>query len=119
MATRRDSGDVPAPAEAEAMPEESADGITATADLDDAAFSSSVQRFRLRVVEGSEIDQVHESQMDLVQIGNHALNDLRLSDSTVSRFHCEVFVAHRDPGRTAMHRKSTARHAVITRSATP
>ena len=83
------------------MPEESAGEITATADLNEAAFSSSVQRFRLRVVEGSEIDQVHESQMDLVQIGSHALNDLRLTDGTVSRFHCEVFVSHRDPGETA------------------
>ena len=83
------------------MLEESAGETTATGDLDQSAFSSTVRRFRLRVVEGSDLDQIHESQMDLVQIGSHALNDLRLRDSTVSRFHCEVFVGHREREKEA------------------
>ena len=83
------------------MPDESAGLTTLTGHSNEAAFSSNVQRFRLRVADSSESGQVHESQMDLVQIGSHALNDLRLSDGMVSRFHCEVFVAHRHPGNTA------------------
>jgi two-component system response regulator GlrR len=82
------------------MADESAGQGTLTGGSNGGGFSSSVQRFRLRVAEGSETGQVHESQMDLVQIGSHALNDLRLSDGLVSRFHCEVFVAHRHPGNT-------------------
>src|SRR6266568_6948613 len=49
-----------------------------------------VRRFRLTVVEGPAAGTMRESSADRCAIGSHELNDLVLSDPTVSRFHCEV-----------------------------
>lgn len=52
-----------------------------------------VRRFRVTVVEGPQVGLTWESSGDRCAIGSHPLNDLVLSDSTVSRFHCEVELA--------------------------
>ncbi len=46
--------------------------------------------FRLVVAEGPDAGRTWESVGDRAAIGTEAPNDLRLSDETVSRFHCEV-----------------------------
>jgi DNA-binding NtrC family response regulator len=51
---------------------------------------SSVRRFRLTVIEGVTAGRSWESTADRCSIGSHELNDLRLDDPTVSRFHCEI-----------------------------
>jgi DNA-binding NtrC family response regulator len=50
----------------------------------------SVRRFRLCVVEGPGAGAVGEPAGDRCAVGAHELNDLVISDPTVSRFHCEV-----------------------------
>jgi len=66
---------------------------TPTVGLDRAmAAGSSVRRFRLRILDGTEVGHVFESNGDRVQIGSHPLNDMLLDERTVSRFHCEIFV---------------------------
>ncbi|HZS38571.1 MAG TPA: sigma 54-interacting transcriptional regulator [Polyangia bacterium] len=49
-----------------------------------------VRKFRLSVVDGQAASRVCESNGDRCSIGSHEMNDLRLEDATVSRFHCEV-----------------------------
>jgi two-component system response regulator GlrR len=52
-----------------------------------------VGRFRLQVVEGEQKGLTWESAGETCSIGSSEGNDLRLTDPTVSRFHCEVRVA--------------------------
>jgi two-component system, NtrC family, response regulator GlrR len=49
-----------------------------------------VQRFGLRVVEGPDAGRCHAGSGDRTVIGTHESADLRLTDPTVSRFHCEI-----------------------------
>jgi two-component system response regulator GlrR len=80
-------------------PEPSTVNRTPTVGIDHgpSARSSTVKRFRLRIVDGGEVGHVFESKRDRVQIGSHPLNDLLLDERTVSRFHCEAFVDEKGP----------------------
>ncbi len=51
-----------------------------------------VRRFTLRVVGGPDLGALCTSTGERVAIGTHRGADLRLSDRTVSRFHCELTV---------------------------
>jgi DNA-binding NtrC family response regulator len=64
---------------------------TESAHLHDTGFDS-VRRFRLAVVEGADKDLAWSSASDRCSIGTHPSNELKLSDPTVSRFHCELVV---------------------------
>jgi transcriptional regulator with GAF, ATPase, and Fis domain len=48
------------------------------------------QRFLLRVTAGPDAGLVHAGSGDRTVIGTHESADLRLTDPTVSRFHCEI-----------------------------
>ena len=65
-------------------------GHGATLEAVDGTSHATVQRFRLRGVEGVAAGQVIESTTDRCTIGTHASCDLVLDDPTVSRFHCEI-----------------------------
>ncbi len=54
------------------------------------AAAPSVRGFRLVVAEGPDGGRTWESVGDRAAVGTEAPNDLRLSDETASRFHCEV-----------------------------
>jgi len=56
-----------------------------------------VQQFRLRVVDGPDEGRVHASRSERLVIGTHESADLILSDSTVSRFHCEIVIGDGAP----------------------
>jgi transcriptional regulator with PAS, ATPase and Fis domain len=49
-----------------------------------------LQPFCLEVIEGEGAGQKHTFPKDRVVVGTHRSADLRLEDSTISRFHCEV-----------------------------
>ncbi|MBN1204575.1 MAG: sigma 54-interacting transcriptional regulator [Myxococcaceae bacterium] len=49
-----------------------------------------VRRFKLSVLDGDDAGKTYESREDACTIGQHELNQLRLADATVSRFHCEI-----------------------------
>jgi two-component system response regulator GlrR len=51
-----------------------------------------VQRFRLTAVGGADGGRVFESNGERTVIGTAEAAELRLSDPTVSRLHCEIFV---------------------------
>jgi DNA-binding NtrC family response regulator len=51
-----------------------------------------IQKLQLKVIEGPDIDLVGSSKDDRLVIGSDPLADLRLTDPTVSRFHCEISV---------------------------
>ncbi len=69
----------------------------------DAARRMLVRQFRLRIIAGPDTGAVHVSQGARMVIGTDESADVRLSDRTVSRFHCEIshsdgMVVLRDPG---------------------
>jgi DNA-binding NtrC family response regulator len=49
-----------------------------------------VRGFRIAVVEGADAGAEHSPAGDRCAIGTHESNDVRLSDPTCSRFHCEI-----------------------------
>jgi DNA-binding NtrC family response regulator len=51
-----------------------------------------VQRFRLHGLNGELEGRSFDSASDRLQIGSHPLNEIEVTDRTVSRFHCEVFI---------------------------
>jgi DNA-binding NtrC family response regulator len=53
---------------------------------------ATVRGFSLEVVDGDDLGVRWESSEESGTVGTHDSCDLRLSDSTVSRFHCEVSV---------------------------
>src|SRR5262245_15901184 len=62
-----------------------------------------VRQLRLRIIAGPDAGAVHASQGERVMVGTHESADLRLTDRTVSRFHCELSLVDgqavvRDPG---------------------
>jgi two-component system, NtrC family, response regulator GlrR len=67
------------------------DSRTTTA-VDRPAGHASVQRFWLRVLSGAEAGATLHSEAERVVIGTHESAHLKLSDETVSRFHCEIDV---------------------------
>ena len=73
-------------------PEANADG-TIDASPSGPARRVHVRRFRLSVLSGPDAGAVHVSEGARVAIGTHESAELRLADSTVSRFHCEVTLA--------------------------
>jgi len=56
-------------------------------------FPSAVRRFRLRGLDGVLAGKSFDSLSDRLQIGSHPSNQIQIRDRTISRFHCEVFVA--------------------------
>jgi two-component system response regulator GlrR len=52
-----------------------------------------IQRFRVAVVAGADTGLTWARPNERCAIGSHPLNDLVLTDSTVSRFHCELSIA--------------------------
>jgi transcriptional regulator with PAS, ATPase and Fis domain len=56
-----------------------------------------VRRFRLRVLEGGDAGAHHLSESKRVTIGTHESCDFRLTDRTVSRFHCEITIDEGEP----------------------
>ena len=56
-----------------------------------------VRQFRLRVVDGPDAGRVYASRSDRSVIGTHESADLVLTDSTVSRFHCEIAIGDGAP----------------------
>ena len=61
--------------------------------------SHAIAQFRLRVVAGPDIGATIETRGERTTIGSHESCDLRLSDPTVSRLHCEIVV---QPGATLL-----------------
>src|SRR5262244_916360 len=51
-----------------------------------------VRRVHLAVLSGPDAGRTYDSTRERVVIGTHASADLALSDRTVSRFHCELFM---------------------------
>src|SRR2546421_12303516 len=68
------------------------DARTTTA-VDRPASHATVQRFWLRVLSGAQAGATLHSEAERVVIGTHESAHLKLSDETVSRFHCEIDVA--------------------------
>jgi two-component system, NtrC family, response regulator GlrR len=68
------------------------DGLEDATDIHLPEFvrAPSVGRFALTIVEGSRVGETWESTGDRCVIGSHLLNDLRIEDNTVSRYHCEI-----------------------------
>jgi transcriptional regulator with PAS, ATPase and Fis domain len=58
---------------------------------------SLVQRFDLRVLQGPEAGTVFHSKGVRTRIGGDPTNDVQLSDTTVSRFHCEIVLKEGRP----------------------
>ncbi len=63
------------------------------------ALEVRVRRVRLRVVDGDDAGAELVTDRERCVIGSHEAADLRLSDRTVSRFHCELTI---QPGRVAL-----------------
>src|SRR5437879_369074 len=57
-----------------------------------AANRAFVQRFRLKVIAGADAGKSLESNGERTVIGKHESADLVLTETTVSRFHCEIVV---------------------------
>ncbi len=55
-------------------------------------LGATLRRLTLRVVSGESAGSVYETGGERCVIGTHETADLRLSDRTVSRFHCEILV---------------------------
>ena len=58
----------------------------------DRAGSFTIAQFRLRVLQGPDVGLSFETRGERTVIGSHDAADLRLTDPTVSRFHCEIVV---------------------------
>src|SRR5262249_39044532 len=69
-----------------------------TGSMEAEAHAGSVQRFRLRCLDGPVVGTCFDSTSDRLQIGSHKSNQVRVRDRTVSRFQCEAFV---EPGGRA------------------
>src|SRR5262249_55718588 len=65
-------------------------GDVATLPLEESAAGPPPPRFRLRVTAGPDTGLVRTSGGDRTVIGTHEAAELRLTDPTVSRFHCEI-----------------------------
>jgi len=52
-----------------------------------------IRRFRLEVVSGPDAPLAIVSRSERLAVGTHPSADLRLTDRTVSRFHCELTIA--------------------------
>lgn len=63
------------------------------------ALELRLRRVRLRVVDGDDAGAELVTDRERCVIGSHEAADLRLSDRTVSRFHCELTI---QPGRVAL-----------------
>jgi two-component system, NtrC family, response regulator GlrR len=64
-----------------------------TEGLDDALPPGQVRSFRISVVAGIDQGRIWDSSSaERCSIGTHESNDLVLTDSAVSRFHCELFI---------------------------
>jgi two-component system, NtrC family, response regulator GlrR len=68
------------------------DGSTTHDVQGDAHDHALSRRFQLRVVEGPDAGAVHAARGERVVIGTHESAELRVTDRTVSRFHCELAV---------------------------
>lgn len=58
---------------------------------------SLARRFRLVQLDGHDRGRAWESSTDRCGVGAHALNDLVIEDTTVSRFHCEIRITPAGP----------------------
>ena len=58
----------------------------------DRGGSFTIAQFRLRVLQGPDAGLTFETRGERTVIGSHDAADLRLTDPTVSRFHCEIAV---------------------------
>ncbi len=72
--------------------------------VDGRPASITLRRLRLEVTRDGRVD-VHVFDQDVVRIGAASDNDLVISDETVSRYHCRIFLEHdqymvRDLGST-------------------
>jgi two-component system, NtrC family, response regulator GlrR len=68
----------------------SSDGVWSTSTLPIDGAEAAPQGFVLRVTAGPDAGKVHHGEGDRTVVGTHETANLRLTDATVSRFHCEI-----------------------------